>query len=758
MVRSSRSEKSLENYYRRPDHKGGRYLGFNILLIKDPTMIMSLGLSSPINSIDPALFNTMKTRIFRLPVIAAVCGLVMFSQANADDNTLNVDGKAHPRIVLERPVKPGRVVRGRNEVVKPVQGVSGLELIGLLGKQINALAAHHNLAPAELSSVIERDASLKANKDGVLYYVCPPMSASQAALAAATATPAKGPPFPTSQTFKLHSNPTSTKVIYLDFKGHTTTGTQWNTSFGKVVTPIYDTDGNPGSFSETEHTNMQEIWQRISEEFAPFNVDVTTEDPGTAGIVKATGSDKNYGQRVCIGGSDSDWLHDSAGGVSYLNTFGSSKDTPCFVFTKDTGNNTKFAGEAGAHELGHTFGLNHQGQTNGTEYYAGQGDWAPIMGVGYDKKITQWSKGEYPLANNKEDEIAMIAAYVPYRADKAGNYISAAVDLAGTTFNVSDIIEKRADVDFYHINAGPGSLNFAVTGATPEANLAAKLSLYDGSGKLLLTASPDANFGATLSDTVVQGTYYVAVEGASVGSVSKTGFSDYGSLGQYTLTGDVAAIAGLPPIAVATSSAPVTGIVPLTVNFSSLGSYDPDGSITKYIWYFGDGTTSVGANPFHTYTKPGYYTAGLVVFDDSGLSGTTTINIDAQSVNGPAGVHVEDIKLSLYKSWIYGYYAKAVVVVKDQDGNVVPNAAVAATWSGVGTGSFTVSTNAAGAATIWSDSAFSNKTLITSDGTAKPKTQLNRGTFTFTVTGITKTNLPYQAAFNKITSASVTTP
>ena len=36
------------------------------------------------------------------------------------------------------------------------------------------------------------------------------------------------PLFPLSETFKLHSNPSATKVIYLDFNGQQVTGTAWN--------------------------------------------------------------------------------------------------------------------------------------------------------------------------------------------------------------------------------------------------------------------------------------------------------------------------------------------------------------------------------------------------------------------------------------------------------------------------------------------------------------------------------------------------
>ena len=69
------------------------------------------------------------------------------------------------------------------------------------------------------------------------------------------------------------------------------------------------------------------------------------------------------------------------------------------------------------------------------------------------------------------------------------------------------------------------------------------------------------------------------------------------------------------------------GPAPLTVNFSSAGSLDEDpGETIRFEWDFGDGTPlSIEANPTHTYTTPGRYTAILRVIDSSGkVTATST--------------------------------------------------------------------------------------------------------------------------------------
>ncbi|WP_353850347.1 carbohydrate-binding protein [Solwaraspora sp. WMMA2065] len=85
---------------------------------------------------------------------------------------------------------------------------------------------------------------------------------------------------------------------------------------------------------------------------------------------------------------------------------------------------------------------------------------------------------------------------------------------------------------------------------------------------------------------------------------------------------------GRSPIAAA-SADPTTGNAPLTVQFSSAGTSDPDGDAITYAWDFTtDGSTdSTQPNPSYTYTSNGEFTATLTVRDSTGRSATASVVI-----------------------------------------------------------------------------------------------------------------------------------
>jgi PKD repeat protein len=436
----------------------------------------------------------------------------------------------------------------------------------------------------------------------------------------------------------------------------------------------------------------------VAEDFAPFGVDVTTEDPGLEALRRTSSTDQAYGIRVVI--SPSSAWYGNAGGVAYLQSFQWTSDTPCFVFSDRLGpNNEKYVAEAISHEVGHTLGLAHDGQTNGTAYYQGHGDWAPIMGVGYYKPITQWSRGEYSLANNLEDDLARMPQYgAPVAVDDHGNTPATATRLNGSSILTYGVVETRSDIDFFTFSTGAGTISFSVVGPSPAANLDAKLELLTSGGTLVASSNP-VGLSASLSATVAAGTYYLRITGVGAGDPLSTGYSDYASIGEYRLSGTiVATTTAQPPVAQA-SATPTTGPGPLTVAFSSAGSSDPDGTIAGTSWSFGDGATSTAPHPSHTYSSAGSYTAVLTVIDDSGLTATASVAISVTAATTVVDADVQQYTLAVDRTSA-GSRAIATVKVLDRLGRVVPGATVTMQWSGVVTGSSSGTTNSSGVATL----------------------------------------------------------
>ena len=357
-------------------------------------------------------------------------------------------------------------------------------------------------------------------------------------------------------TFQQHSRPSATKKIYLDFDGHVTSNTPWSNS--DITTVAFDIDGTPGSFNAAEQTTIVEIWQRVSECFSPFDVDVTTEAPTIADLVNGGGGDTKWGIRVLFGTSTPSPAP-GAGGVAFIGGFGwnyngGAVDIPCFVLQQGMGTGAKVNADACIHEVGHTLGLNHDGlfpanDPNHVEYYSGQGTgkvaWAPHMGVGYYVPLVQWSKGEYANASNLQDDLAVITSQngFGYRPDDFASTQSAAKNIPGTpsgtslSVNVSGVIETTGDSDWFKIVCGSGAIKLDAVGGPANTMLDIQLSLYSSSGVLVVAANPADDVIASINQTVGGGTYYAKIEGVGLGDPLTTGYTRYSSLGQYTITG-----------------------------------------------------------------------------------------------------------------------------------------------------------------------------------------------------------------------------
>jgi PKD repeat protein len=495
------------------------------------------------------------------------------------------------------------------------------EALRRLGDRLPEVAAWYGMSPTDLQGLMRRDKNLWIDDTARLFYIDDAGPEGGAGVAPEAVEASLGALYPLEDTFKLHSRPGSKKIIYLDFDGMLLTGTAFNSWKGitSITAPAWDLDGNQSSFGAAEREQIQRIWQRVSEDFAPFDIDITTEAPPQDRLAKTTTGDEYYGTTVLI--SPISQYFGAYGGLGYVGVLGNLYYQPALVFPEQLGNNNRYVAEAISHEAGHNLGLNHDGTTGGQEYYWGHGSWAPIMGGAYYAAVSQFSRGEYSGANNTQDDLAVITQQgVALLVDDCGatNSGACALTQGGGTVTGRGVIERRGDVDFHRLQADAGPVSIEVGMHPFGSNLNAEAALLDDRGTVLATA-PRSTSKITLTASVPGGTYYVRVQG-----VGSSDYSDYASLGNYQIQGTVTYSGKLPPVAAASAS-PLSGSAPLAVQFSSDGSADPDGTITAYSWQFGDGTTATESDPSKTYTSTGTFTAVLTVTDNDGVTASDSV-------------------------------------------------------------------------------------------------------------------------------------
>lgn len=158
--------------------------------------------------------------------------------------------------------------------------------------------------------------------------------------------------------------------------------------------------------------------------------------------------------------------------------------------------------------------------------------------------------------------------------------------------------------------SGPGSAMTSHVG--PFLRWDSDLPVVDVAGNQYV-GIPDVDHTITGSPT---GTNFFRIDGPSIGGpgvnrVETNLFSVMGLLGEVTPPP--------PPVPVANfTAAPLSGTAPLNVAFTDSST----GTITSWLWNFGDGATSTLQNPLHSYAV-GTFSVSLTV---TGPGGTNTLS------------------------------------------------------------------------------------------------------------------------------------
>lgn len=584
------------------------------------------------------------------------------------------------------------------------------------------------------------------------------------------------------------SRPGAPVTVYLDFNGQTLQGTQWN-----------DVAGNPTlNFAPAavgaNPSFVADVWAGVAEDFAPFNVNVTTTDPGTDALVKNSIDDNQYGSHVIITDSYDETLPDADGtsGLAFLGGTGSDYQIGALVFTVGAGGaDVTAAAIAGvaSHEAGHNFGLKHdgiEGSTTGEYYFPTEGVWGPLMGTTFDVPVSQWSNGGYAGALELQDDLAVItdrsaakaaivslstpdgqlyegtrvcevgdadvnnpkagdAFYVPnaaglcdgtgapltarltymdradYAADQVGNGGTDAtgLDNADGTFAATGVIERTDDVDVFSVITAGGEFTASVDVANILPNLDTKLTLTDANGALIAEDAPEttrvsaveaAGLGATVTATVPAGVYYLSVDGVGAGNpnlatpVNSNGYTDYGSLGNYALSGAAEPLI-TEPIVIAT---PVDGAAVVGgADVKITGTATPDATITLTVGGAAVATATADAD--------GNWTASVKANQYGKTAVVVTQKVATIDIPGSATVTV-------------AAPVDAPVIVSPMTGTSTDNSTP--TVSGTGIPGATVFIEAAGAGAL-----VSGQVVVGADGTWQVvMSQLAVGAYTVTAT------------------------
>lgn len=346
-----------------------------------------------------------------------------------------------------------------------------------------------------------------------------------------------------AQVPKLESYPGMPAVVYLDFDGHYVQSAAWNSGY-----PI---NCVPGNFTAAQIT---EVFKRVSEDYSIFKLNITTDS------TKYLAAPLTQRIRIILTPTRF-FVPAGTGGIAYMNSFIWGDDTPGFVFL-DANATPKFAAEAAAHEAGHSLGLAHQSVYSQdcaySSYNSGQGSgeigWAPIMGFSIDRHFSTWNNGECSLdCGMLQNDISIISSKIVGGGLKPDDVIDVhtnapAFTITGNNVRAAGFINSNADIDVFRLNVTQQSRLY-LQGLPPlnasgqsYGNVDIMLKLLNASGTVIRTYNYTDSLRARIDTILSVGTYYVSVDG--VGNMNVP--SDYGSVGDYELTGTLISTASLP--------------------------------------------------------------------------------------------------------------------------------------------------------------------------------------------------------------------
>ena len=390
-----------------------------------------------------------------------------------------------------------------------------------------------------------------------------------------------------AQLQQLQSKPSANNVLFLNYWGGTLSDTVWNddyTNGDDIIYTAFSGDADTSAFSQVDRYRMWLGWRETAEDYAPFDINITTD----VTVYDAAPSER----RSMIIATTSDGWFGAAGGVANLLSFGNDYSGIGWAWNNDPDT----LGQTISHEAGHQLSLRHDG-ASGTQYYAGHGDWGPIMGAPFGKRYVQWSKGEYLNAFNVEDDLQIIKTRLGEDPDTVGDTEAGAMQISSSAY-VEGMIEPRGlnggvDTDVYRFDlAADGNVSIDIApllGAEAEdygTNLSLDAQLTDGVNVLAqsaLSGEPMSNvlfFDAGLT----AGSYYLIITALTPDASWLSGFGEYANGGMYSISmsSSVAEPDLTSTLSVSDADVYVGQVVQFNTRIQNIGSAGAVGSVLHF--------------------------------------------------------------------------------------------------------------------------------------------------------------------------------
>ncbi len=306
-------------------------------------------------------------------------------------------------------------------------------------------------------------------------------------------------------------------TLYLNFdeaRVYSRAGDFWLNQ-GYVDVPGYDL--SMYGWSGYEAQSIEYITQFVQEDYAAYNVNVTTTEP------------ENIPYTTIYVGGTSDWFQSNSNiiGVASYDIGNRDSSNYGFAFTEELSVYKSYAGNSLlnfseyvanliSHEAGHTFGTNH---VSDSSYLMN-----PTLSTA--NRTIGFGNGLIPSSSSTQDSQILLGVNLGYANgtnDDFGDNISTASTISPTVGSISGILEHVTDTDAFTFEAATSGTFSVDLSTTVFGNLDSTLTIYDAYHNTV--AYNDDYFGnddSLVTFQVEAGEEYTIVVGSSGQNTSGT--------------------------------------------------------------------------------------------------------------------------------------------------------------------------------------------------------------------------------------------